>query len=691
MPRADAQRNIDALLAAEAPELAAAHDPGEALELWIWRYAKFIAGKRGLAAALHSGDPAFRALPAYFRQHLGPAAQTLLDAAVAAGAIRDGADPIDLLGAPCSSTARITAPARFPPGTYHPGEVVPQAAGGRRQAAGGRREDGTPACGSGSRRTFSPANGPGTRRDGTIHRVTDSRFDVVIAGGGPVGMWLAAELRRGGVRPAVLEKRASRPPQSKAMTIYPRTLEQFAMRGIADRWIAEGTPVPTSHFAILTSRLELDWLDTAFPYTLFLPQRRTEELIAAHLTELGVPVLRGHTVTGLRQDPGGVTLDVDTPEGHAEFRAAYAVGCDGASSAARAAAGIEWAGEPPSWTSIMGDVELADPPPGRAATLARPGGSIFMVDIRDGRWRVATIDHATLDDPPGKPVTFADLRDSVLRLAGTDFGMRETEGTWLSRVDNETRHAAAYRSGRVLLAGDAAHIHFPAGGQGLNLGLQDATNLAWKLAATVRGWAPPGLLDTYHAERSAVAAEVIADSRAQCALFASPTAEGRALRDRFDILLAAHGDLRRDLALRLSGLAVRYPAGGPGDYPAGGPGDAADSLLGTRVPDLALRGAPAPTVFGLLRDATFVLLSLDPDPDGFPAPDGFPVPAGYRDRLRVVTAGLAADRPAPAGWSGVRAVLIRPDGYAAWLLRDGDTPASSPPLAAWLAPEHPGA
>jgi 2-polyprenyl-6-methoxyphenol hydroxylase-like FAD-dependent oxidoreductase len=518
--------------------------------------------------------------------------------------------------------------------------------------------------------------------------MTDTHFDVVIAGGGPVGMWLAAELRRGGVRPVVLEKRPSRPPQSKAMTIYPRTLEQFAMRGIADRWTAEGTPVPTSHFAILTSRLELDWLETRFPYTLFLPQRRTEELIAAHLAELGVPVLRGHTVTGLRQDPGSVTLDVDTPEGRAEFRAAYAVGCDGAGSAVRAAAGIEWTGEPPSWTSIMGDVELAGPPPGRAATLARPGGSIFMVDIRDGRWRVATIDHATLDDPPGKPVTFGDLRDSVLRLAGTDFGMRETAGTWLSRVDNESRHAAAYRSGRVLLAGDAAHIHFPAGGQGLNLGLQDATNLAWKLAATIRGWAPPGLLDTYHVERSAVAAEVIADSRAQCALFASPTAEGRALRDRFDTLLAAHRDLRRDLALRLSGLAVRYPASGPGpgdargsgpdDAESSGPNDAADSLLGARVPDLALRGAPAPTVFGLLRDAKFVLLSLETDPVSFPVPDG------YRDRLRVVTARLAADRPLPVGWSGVRAILIRPDGYAAWVLRDDDAPASSPPLAAWL-------
>jgi 2-polyprenyl-6-methoxyphenol hydroxylase-like FAD-dependent oxidoreductase len=502
--------------------------------------------------------------------------------------------------------------------------------------------------------------------------MTDTRFDVVIAGAGPVGMWLAAELRRGGLRPVVLEKRSARPPQSKAMTLYPRTLEQFAMRGIADRWTDEGTPVPTSHFAILTSRLELDWLDTEFPYTLFLPQRRTEELLEDHLAELGVPVLRDRTVTGVRQDEDGVTLAVDTPGGPAEFRAAYAVGCDGAGSAVRAAAGIEWAGESPSWTTVMGDVELADPPPGHAATMARPGGSIFMVDIRDGRWRVATIDHATLDDPPGKPVTFSDLRDSVLRLAGTDFGMRETAGTWLSRVDNETRHAAAYRSGRVLLAGDAAHIHFPAGGQGLNLGLQDAANLGWKLAAVIGGWAPPGLLDTYHSERTTVAAEVIADSRAQCALFANPTREGRALRDRFDALLSAHPDLRRDLALRLSGLAIRYS---PGSATADGGGEP-DSLTGARVPDLTLRGAPAPTVFGLLRDAKFVLLSLGRDPARFP------VPEAYRDRLHVVTGELAEDRP---GWSGVRGILIRPDGYAAWVLRqDGASPGTAPSLTGWL-------
>lgn len=503
-------------------------------------------------------------------------------------------------------------------------------------------------------------------------------YDVLVVGAGPVGMWLAAELHRGGVRPAVLEKRAEPPPHSKALTMYPRTLEQFAMRGIADRWIAEGTPVPSSHFAILTNRLDLSFLDTRFPYTLFLPQRRTEELLAAHLAELGVPILREHAVTGLRQHADAVELDVVTAAGRESFRAAYVVGCDGARSVVRASAGIGWEGEPSTWTTIQGDTEMTAPPPGRALTRNQPGGSIYMVALGDGRWRLATIDHATLGDPVGKPVTFSDLRASALRLVGTDFGMRETADTWLTRVGDEARHAAAYRHGRVLLAGDAAHIHYPAGGQGLNLGVQDATNLGWKLAAAVRGWAPDGLLDTYHSERSPVALDVIADSRAQGALFANPTPAGIALRDRFNALLGAHESLRRDLALRLSGLAIRY------DDPA----SSSFSAVGCRVPDLELRGAPAGSVFGLLRAAKFVLLvfsrgasagAAGPASQTWPSQD---VLAGYHDRLCVVTAELADDHPE---WADVRALLIRPDGHLAWVLRSGDPQtAAEPPLARWL-------
>ena len=263
---------------------------------------------------------------------------------------------------------------------------------------------------------------------------------------------------------------------------------------------------------------------------------------------------------------------MDSPDGPAVVRAAYVAGCDGATSVVRAAAGIDFAGTPDTWRTILGDIELTDPPQAPALTLNQPGGSMYMVAIGGGRYRLAVIDHATLYDPIDKPVTFGELRASALRLAGTDFGMRETPDAWLSRVGNGARQAARYRAGRVLLAGDAAHIHYPAGGQGLNLGLQDAANLAWKLAAEIRGWAPPGLLDSYHAERYPVGLDVIDDSLAQCGLFANPTREGIALRDRFDAILGAHESLRRELAVRLSGLAIRYPAPDPGHCPGHCPG-----------------------------------------------------------------------------------------------------------------------
>jgi 2-polyprenyl-6-methoxyphenol hydroxylase-like FAD-dependent oxidoreductase len=487
-------------------------------------------------------------------------------------------------------------------------------------------------------------------------------FDVAIVGGGPVGMWLAAELHRGGVRPVVLERRAERPPYSKALTIYPRTVEQFAMRGLVDRWLAEGTPVPSSHFALLKNRLDFSFLPTRYPFTLFLPQRRTEELLEEHLAELGVPYLRRHAVTGLRQDEAGVDLDVDSPGGPAVVRAAYAVGCDGAASVVRDAAGIDFEGTPDTWRTILGDIELADPPQAPALSLNQPGGSMYMVAIGGGRYRLAVIDHATLYDPLDKPATFAELRASALRLAGTDFGMRETPDAWLSRVGNAARQAARYRAGRVLLAGDAAHIHYPAGGQGLNLGLQDATNLAWKLAAEIRGWAPPGLLDSYHAERYPVGLDVIDDSLAQCGLFANPTREGIALRDRFDAFLGAHPPLRRELAVRLSGLAIRYPA----------PDQAGQaSLAGQRAPDLDLRGSRAATLFGLLPAARFVLLNLG-SPAAAPT-----LRDGFADRLDTVTAELAGDI---GEFAGVRAMLIRPDGYIAWATSADD----APPLGSWL-------
>ncbi len=490
-------------------------------------------------------------------------------------------------------------------------------------------------------------------------------IDVAVAGGGPVGMWLAAELHRGGARPVVLERRAERPPHSKAMTLYPRTIELFAMRGIAGRWLDEGIQVPSSHFAMLTSRLDFSHLDSRFPFTLFLPQVRTEQLLEEHLASLDVPYLREHTVTGLRQDADGVDVDVMTPSGPRVMRAAYVVGCDGGGSTVREAAGIGFTGTRPTWSNVMGDVELTDPPQGRALTLNLPGGSMYVLALGGGRYRLVTVDHATLYDRTEGPVTAGELRASALRLAGTDYGLRETPDAWLSRVSNATGQADSYRAGRVLLAGDAAHIHYPAGGQGLNLGLQDATNLAWKLAATLNGWAPGWLLDSYQAERHPVGLEVVEDTLAQCALLANPTREGVALRDRFNRLLATHSSLNRELAVRLSGLGVGYPDGG------------------RRVPDLALRGAPAASVFGLLAGARFVLLGLGGD-HGREEPVFCTAgtAGGYSGRLEVVTASLAEDRE---DWTDVRTVLIRPDGYVAWSRGDGD-PAAQPPLTRWLGP-----
>jgi 2-polyprenyl-6-methoxyphenol hydroxylase-like FAD-dependent oxidoreductase len=471
--------------------------------------------------------------------------------------------------------------------------------------------------------------------------------DVVIVGAGPVGLWLAAELRLAGVDVLVLERLPSPTSLTKSLTVQPRTVELLAMRGLSDRCLALGKQVPSSHFALMPNRLDFTVLDTSYPFALFLPQPQLEAVQAEHANALGVPVLREHTVLRVREEGGVVAVDTETPHGDAAFRGRWVVGCDGASSVVRKSAGIGFEGAPTTMSAAIADVRLADPPQAVTLTRNEDNGALFLVALGEDRYRLAVIDHATLDVSKDEPLTLDELRQSTRRVAGTDFGMYESSSP--ARFGNATLQAERYQRGRVLLAGDAAHIHPPLGGQGLNLGVQDASNLAWKLGAVVRGWASPAVLDSYPAERHPVGQRVISDTQAQTALVAATTPEGKALRARFNELLGTHPSLNRELAERLSGLSVAYTPAEEDGSP----------LMGRRMPDLKLAGAPAPSVFGLLRRARFVLL----DATGGGLAERF---AGFGPGLDVACASDLgnADRPE---WAGVRAVLLRPDGHIAWV------------------------
>ncbi|MFD0415574.1 FAD-dependent monooxygenase [Streptomyces sp. NPDC127108] len=460
---------------------------------------------------------------------------------------------------------------------------------------------------------------------------------VVIAGAGPVGLWLAAELRLGGVPVTVLEQRVTPSPHSRALTVHPRTLEVLACRGVVEPFLAEGVRLPDGHFAALDHRLDFGVLDTPYPFTLALPQARTEALLEEHARAAGADIRRGHRATGLTEHTSGVRVDVTGPDGPYETEAAYVVGCDGTRSTVRDAAGIGFPGSDATVWGWLGDVVLAAPPARPVISVSTPRGGLLCVALPDGVHRL--VGHTPEDqqrDWPGE-LTFDELRAKVRRINGDDFGMRDPR--WLSRFGNAARQAQTYRKGRVLLAGDAAHMHFPAGGVGLNVGVQDAANLGWKLAATVRGDAPDGLLDTYHRERHPVGAELIRTTRAQTALMTSYSGDGAALRDLLSGAIAAVPEFSRRLAEGLSGLSVAYEADGD-SHP----------LTGRRAPNLRLAGGRA--LFDLLRPGRHVLLDLAGagHADG-PSPDV------------VVHEGPLAE--AHPDWVGVGSALIRPDGHVA--------------------------
>ncbi|MFD4632360.1 FAD-dependent monooxygenase [Streptomyces sp. NPDC058284] len=449
--------------------------------------------------------------------------------------------------------------------------------------------------------------------------------DVVVVGAGPVGLWLAAELRLGGASVTVIEPRPAPDPHSKALTLHPRTIEILDSRGVAEPFLAEGVPIPDGHFGGLDDRMDFKALDTPFPFTLALPQTRTEELFEARARSLGATVRRGHRVTALHEE--GVVV-----EGGEVVRARYVVGCDGAGSTVRQEAGIDFPGTDATAWGWLGDVVLDEPPSGGFANVTSPRGGLMVVPLPGGVHRIVGGDPDSLRTGRPGELTLPELRAKVVNIAGSDFGMRDP--AWLSRFGNASRQASVYRRGRVLLAGDAAHMHFPAGGVGLNVGVQDAMNLGWKLAAVATGRADSALLDTYEAERRPVGADLVVHTQAQTALMMAYSADGQALRGVLSGLIATVPELSRHLAERLSGLDVDYGTG-------------------RRAPDL--RFTDDSRLFELLRPGRHVLLDFTGDavPHAVPA-----------DTVRVRTE--LAEKEDRADWAAVSAALIRPDGHLEW-------------------------
>lgn len=476
---------------------------------------------------------------------------------------------------------------------------------------------------------------------------------VVIVGGGPTGLMLAAELAIAGVDVAIVERRAT--PEltgSRAGGLHARTIEILDQRGVTDRFLSAGQVAQVAGFAWFP--LDIGDFPTRHPYGLALRQSEIERILGEWVAELGVPIRRGREVTGFTQDGDGVT--VARPDGD-PLRAQYLVGCDGGRSVVRKAAGIDFPGWDATISHLIAEVEMAEEP---VWGLRRdPLGIHGLSPLDDGPVRVMVTEQrlGRTEEP-----TLRELGDALTAVYGTDFGVHSPR--WISWFTDAARQAEAYRKGRVLLAGDAAHIHYPAGGQGLNTGVQDAVNLGWKLARVVNGTSPESLLDSYHAERHPVAAAVLQNTMAQVALLRTDD-RTNALRDVF-AELAKMDEPRRRLAGMMSGLELRY------DFGEGHP------LLGRRMPDVDLVTVDGTArVFTLLHGARPLFLD-------FGEPGGFDL-SPWADQIEVVEAGCAVkwDLPVIGTVPAPEAVLVRPDGYVAWV-GEGSDAGLTPALTRWF-------
>ncbi|WNG40193.1 FAD-dependent oxidoreductase [Archangium violaceum] len=479
-------------------------------------------------------------------------------------------------------------------------------------------------------------------------------IEVAVVGGGPTGLMLACELALAGIAVTVFERRHEPVQQSRALTLHPRSIEVLALRGWEGPFLERGKPLPTGHFGMLDTRLDFSALDTTFKFTLFISQVITETLLEERARALGVDIRRGYEIRELRQDAEGVDLVGSASGQDFRCRARYGVGADGARSIVRQLAGIRFVGTDTSVTAMLGDVVLAEPPSTPAFSAINARGGIMIVPLSPGLHRVIVFDPERMQVPVKESVTLDELRRSVTRVCGSDLGMRDPQ--WLSRFGNETRIAESYRSGRILLAGDAAHIHFPAGGQGLNVGLQDAMNLGWKLAGVLRDQAPQSLLESYHRERYPVGHALTRNTEAQTALMGC-TPSVLALRDLMSGFLKDPA-LNRSLAERLGAMDVTYP-----DLELPAPrveGRLVTALTGKRLPDLELTllDGVVKRLYSFMHEGKWLLLQLR----GGHGP-AVQLDPTWRGWTNVVQARLGDDREELRGLSGL---LIRPDGHVGW-------------------------
>lgn len=467
--------------------------------------------------------------------------------------------------------------------------------------------------------------------------------EVAIVGAGPVGLFLAHELALAGISVVVLEKHAGRSAHSKATSIQARTVELLIMRGIAEQFLDGAITKPSYHFGGLTRLIDLGGVDSPFPHTLLLPQSRTEELLEAAAIAAGARVLREREVVGLTQDPDGVSVSTSDGTGVSErIRAAYVVGADGARSVVRALGGFEFQGHASDTFGYLLDAPLGNPPSTNYIHNAR--GYLMILPLSPSLYRMVGINsdpHA----PEQVPRTEAAIRASISRIAGVDLQIGEP--VWISHFGNATKQATQYRNNRIFLAGDAAHIHFPTGGVGLNLGVQDAANLGWKLAYALRGHIGADDLDSYHTERHPIGVTVLESSLSQTALMTAFSPQGLALRDWLCRSIDTNPQFEQTLADYISGAGFAYPRNSATDHP----------LVGRRVPDLALVLAGRPrSLYSLFGQPVHVGIEFEPGAMTSAPLGQLPV--------RIHAAELSASRAEP--WACTRALLIRPDGYLAW-------------------------